>query len=195
MHKTISNLGKLYPIILNINNIDYPTLTNPSIININNNLLLNIRNTNYVLYNSENNKFPLTYGPIQYLHKENDLNLRTRNIVCNISIDNDNLTIDNYSIVKEIEKFDHSKTPKFHFVGLEDSRLIFWNDKLYLSSSKRDDNEIGSGRIVLSELNSNTYEEVNRYKIDGDELNDSYCEKNWMPILNKPYCFVRWVDP
>ena len=25
--------------------------------------------------------------------------------------------------------------------------------------------------------------------------NDSYCEKNWMPIIDKPYHFIKWSNP
>jgi hypothetical protein len=37
--------------------------------------------------------------------------------------------------------------------------------------------------------------EVSRIRIPAPGVNDSYCEKNWYPILDKPYHFVKWTSP
>ena len=54
--------------------------------------------------------------------------------------------------------------------------------------------------MVLSEIElgkkKNEVREVGRYIIDppkGEE--DAYCEKNWMPILDMPFHYVKWSNP
>ena len=37
--------------------------------------------------------------------------------------------------------------------------------------------------------------EISRYCVPSPEASDSDLEKNWMPILDMPYHFVRWSDP
>ena len=37
--------------------------------------------------------------------------------------------------------------------------------------------------------------EVQRVRIPAPGANDSYCEKNWYPIIDKPYHFVKWTSP
>ena len=51
-------------------------LMNPSVYVDNGVLLCNIRHVNYTLYHSENKKFQHRYGPLQYLHPENDRHLK-----------------------------------------------------------------------------------------------------------------------
>jgi hypothetical protein len=40
-----------------------------------------------------------------------------------------------------------------------------------------------------------TAKEVSRIRIPTPGNNDSYCEKNWYPIIDKPYHFVKWTSP
>ncbi|MFM6371478.1 MAG: hypothetical protein ACKPGN_25205, partial [Dolichospermum sp.] len=37
--------------------------------------------------------------------------------------------------------------------------------------------------------------EKSRDRIPAPGSNDSYCEKNWMPILDKPYHYIKWTNP
>jgi hypothetical protein len=87
--------------------------------------------------------------------------------------------------------------PLWDFVGLEDARLVKWNNKLYQCGVRRDTTTNGEGRMELSELifDKSTVKEVNRYRIPTPFDGKSYCEKNWMPILDKPYHFVKWSNP
>lgn len=36
--------------------------------------------------------------------------------------------------------------------------------------------------------------EVSRFRIPPPINQDSYCEKNWMPILDLPYHYVKWAN-
>jgi hypothetical protein len=40
-----------------------------------------------------------------------------------------------------------------------------------------------------------TVREIHRKRIAAPAPNDSYCEKNWMPVADKPYTFVKWTIP
>jgi len=160
---------------------------NPSIFIDDNRILCNIRNINYTLFHSERKKFQHTYGPLQYIHPEDDRTLTTYNYLCELD---DNLNIVSYS------KIDTSKldiTPLWEFVGLEDVRLVKWEDKLYASGVRRDTTPNGVGRIELSEIENNA--EISRFRIPAPAPNRSYCEKNWMPVLDLPYTYIKWSNP
>ena len=175
--------GSIHPLIIPADKTNGTGLMNPSIYVDNGLLLCNIRHVNYTLYHSENKKFQHRYGPLQYLHPENDRHLRTWNY---LAILNEDLTI------KQIIDIDTSKfdqEPLWEFVGLEDARLFRWNNKVYLSGVRRDTTTNGQGRMELSELNvnSNLVREVQRTRIPAPGANNTYCEKNWMPILDQPF--------
>jgi len=54
-------------------------IMNPSIYNHNEKLIVNLRAVNYTFYHSEKKIFQHPYGPLTYLHPENDVKLRTWN--------------------------------------------------------------------------------------------------------------------
>ena len=92
---------------------------------VNGKILVNIRNVNYTLYHSELNKFEHVWGPLSYVHPENDLHLRTVNFISELD---DDLNTVHYSKV-DTSNFDTYK-PQWDFVGLEDVRLIEWEDEV-----------------------------------------------------------------
>ena len=107
---------------------------------------------------------------------------------------NDDLTI------KWFHKVDTSKLdvpPVWQFVGLEDARIVKWDNKIYISGVRRDTKTNGEGRMELSELeiSEDSVKEVSRFRIPAPFSNDSYCEKNWMPIIDKPYHYWKWCNP
>ena len=189
----ISNGGKLYPLLIDAKYTGGTGLTNPSILVDNNEIIVNLRHVEYTLYHAEKGKFCHPWGPLQYLHKENDLRLVTNNYICSI----DPISYD----IKLNSKIDTSffdTTPLWQFVGLEDVRLVKWNNNLYLSGVRRDTTTNGQGRMELSEIAMDihgSYRELSRKRIPAPGKNDSYCEKNWMPILDMPYHYVKWCNP
>ena len=40
-----------------------------------------------------------------------------------------------------------------------------------------------------------TIKEISRVRIPAPAPNESYCEKNWVPVLDKPYHFIKWTMP
>ena len=161
-------------------------IMNPSIYNDNGRLLCNIRHVKYTIYNCY--KYPHACGPLQYIHKENDRVLRTINYIAELD---DELNI------KKCTQVDTSLLdvkPLWEFIGLEDARLFRWEGKLYQCGVRRDTMPNGQGRMELSELDDN-FKEISRRRIPTPPPNDSYCEKNWVPVLDKPYTFVKWANP
>ena len=187
----LDNGGSIHPLLIDSDQSGGTGLMNPSVFIDNGKILVNLRHINYALYHSEARKFPHQWGPLQYLHPEDDMSLRTENFILEL--------YDDFS-VKFAHKVEMTKNtePLWHFVGLEDARLFKWNDKLYICGVRRDHLDAkGKGRMDLSELsfNGDTYVEVSRTTLPAPLPNDSYCEKNWMPVLNRPMHWVKWSNP
>jgi hypothetical protein len=188
---SLENGGFLKPLLVPSTNIIGPSLSNPTIlVSKNNEILVNLRNLNYVLYHSESGIFEHSWGPLCYLHQENDQRLVTNNILCKLD---ENFNI-NYNCV--IDTIFLDETPIWEFVGLEDGRLIEWDNKLYLSGVRRDTTTNGVGRMELSELafKKDKVIEKSRLRIPAPGEDNSYCEKNWMPVLDRPYNYVKWTN-
>ena len=183
--------GSIHPLIIPADQTNGTGLMNPSIYIDGDKILCNIRHVNYTLYHSERKQFQHRWGPLQYIHPENDIKLRTWNYIAEL---NEDLTI------KTVNKVDTSKLdvePLWEFIGLEDARLFRWNDTLYHCGVRRDTTTNGQGRMELSELeiSSSSAKEIKRTRIPATKLNDTYCEKNWMPVLDQPFTYVKWCNP
>jgi hypothetical protein len=190
--KVLSAGGKITPLVIPTNDKTKGTgLFNPSIYNDNGKLILNLRHCQYTIYHAEKNVFEHPYGPLVYLNPENDLTLTTTNYFCEI---NDDYLIEN-NVAVDTSALD--VTPIWEFVGLEDCRLVRWEGKLYLSGVRRDTTVNGQGRMELSEIipSKNSVIEISRLRIPAPGKNDSYCEKNWMPVDDMPYHYVKWSNP
>jgi predicted GH43/DUF377 family glycosyl hydrolase len=189
--KVILDGGKIVPLLVQSDKMIGPSLMNPSILNINGKLLVNLRNVNYVLYHAEDGVNEHVWGPLCYLHTEQNAVLATHNILCYLD---DNFNIVHSSIV-DTSQLDQK--PLWEFIGLEDARLVYWNNKLFLSGVRRDTTANGQGRIELSEviIENNITKEISRQRLPAPLPNNSYCEKNWMPIVDRPYEYVKWTNP
>lgn len=183
--------GKVVPLILPIEELNGPTSTNVSVISINGKLVVNIRNLNYFMYHADKTKNPHAWGPLLYIHPEADRTLTTYNYLCELD---DNFNISAWSWI-DTSQLDVK--PIWEFIGLEDGRLIVWDNKFFICGVRRDTTTNGVGRMELSELeiNDNTVREIKRTRIPGPPPDNTYCEKNWMPIMDKPYHFVKWSNP
>lgn len=187
----IENGGSIHPLIIDSSLTGGTGLANPSILIDDNRIIVNLRHLNYTLHHSERSKYNHHYGPLQYLHPENDHTLKTNNFI---------LILDEDLNIKQVNKVDTSafdQEPKWLFVGLEDARLMKWNNKYYLCGVRRDTTTDGQGRMELSEIDiqAGSVTEVSRFRIPAPGSDSSYCEKNWMPVLNQEYTFVKWCNP
>ena len=188
----IDNGGKLSPSIIPGDLIDGTGLCNSSIfIDTNGDILLNLRHVHYTLYHSEfQQKYYSGWGCLAYLNPEDDISLKTGNYIC--KIDPDTLFIEDFI---KVDTSEHDIKPIWEFIGLEDSRVVRWDNKLYVSGVRRDVKDDGEGRMELCELSYNSEEcrEVSRLRIEVDP--HTHLEKNWMPILDMPYHYIRWSNP
>jgi hypothetical protein len=189
VQKAVGHGGKLAPIAI-------PGTfggMNPSVfIDPDNDILVNVRVVNYILYHSENKQqFPSRWGPLAYLHPEKDQRLVTENYLVRLNSD---LVMTDCTKVEMLNLHE----PIWEFVGLEDARLVYW-DGYYLTGVRRDTTTNGVGRMELSKIELDktnwTATEIDRKRIPTPAPDTSYCEKNWMPVLDRPYQFVKWSSP
>lgn len=183
--------ASIAPLVIPHKDLSGPALTNPSVLVLDDKIYVNLRNINYTLYHSEIKKFEHVWGPLVYIHPENEVKLKTTNIICELNHD---LSIKSYSTIntKELDQI-----PLWEFIGLEDGRLIKWDNKLYLCGVRRDTTTNGQGRMELSEIifEDNQAKEISRFRIPAPGEDGTYCEKNWMPILDKEFHYVKWTNP
>jgi hypothetical protein len=206
VQKSVQSGGRLAPIVIPHGLTSGTGLMNPSVfVDEDGDILVNLRHVNYTLYHAEGSqRFPSPWGPLAYLHPEKDLRLVTENYICLLNSD---LEVTDYVKVKMLEQHE----PLWEFVGLEDARLVQWEGMYYLAGVRRDTTTNGQGRMELSTINlikdkfsdgkvgksKGLLEaiETNRVRIAAPGADDSYCEKNWVPILDQPYHFIKWSIP
>ena len=178
----LANGGNLYPLVFPTDN--KTGLLNPSILVDDDRVLINVRHCQYTLYHTSG-KFESRWGPLCYLNPDNDITLTTTNYLGEWK--------DNH--LHNITKVDTSNfdtKPWWEFIGLEDARLVKWDD-VYLTGVRRDTETTGIGRMELSKIKDN--KEMSRFRIPTPNNKESYCEKNWMPILDMPFHYMKWCNP
>jgi tetratricopeptide (TPR) repeat protein len=185
----LANGGSIHPIVVPHSVSKGMATTNASVfVDSQERVFVNLRETNYTLYYS--NKFPDKDGPLKYLYPDSDINIRSENVVCRLD---DRLNV----ISADRIDMKLNEDPNWFYIGLEDGRLIEWEGKKYLCGVRRDHILEGKGRMDLSqiEITKNGVVEVERFSIPAPGNDDTYCEKNWMPILDKPFQWVKWTNP
>lgn len=200
----IPNLGKtiieeggtVVPILIPSKVSEGWGITNPSILVKGDEILVNLRCVEYALIHSDKHqKFWSRWGPLTYSHAENINALKTFNVL--YKLNSETLEVEHYARI-DTSKLDTE--PQWTFHGLEDVRLAFWNRKLYGIGVRRDVKPNGEGRMQFQEVEYSFDEElhyakeISRNRIEPPDRN-SYCEKNWMPILDRPFEFVKWTNP
>jgi len=184
--------GVIKPLLIDPKDLIGPSITNPSVLVTGDRILLNLRNVNYTMFHAEKRRFEHFWGALCYIHPENDNHLRTHNFIAELNHD---LEIEWYSQI-DSSKNDTYK-PIWDFVGLEDVRLVEWNNKIYGIGVRRDLDDVGTGRMESIELEfeGTNVREVYRYRIPGPPPDQEYCMKNCTPILDKPNHLLKWCNP
>jgi hypothetical protein len=192
----INEGGEIVPLMIDASGCEGWSQTNPTILIHNNEILVNLRCVEYSLIHSDKKqKYWSRWGPLTYSHTENELALKTINYLCKLNPNT--LEIEKHA---RIDTSELDIPPVWEFHGLEDIRLAFWNNKLYGIGVRRDVKPNGEGRMEYQEIeysfNDEPYAtEVKRNRIQPPIDLNSYCEKNWMPILDMPNHFVKWSNP
>jgi len=183
----------IQPLYIKSSSTNIGGLCNASLCYHNNTLHIILRSVEYTLHCCEGEeKYQSTYeGPVSYYHKDNDLTLKTVNYYG--TLNPDTLILESYN---RVNTSNYDTKPLWCFIGLEDARIVNWNNKFYAIGVRRDTTTNGQGRMEFSELEIGIKEvnEVNRIRIESPNI-ENYCDKNWMPIKNKPFHFVRWTNP
>ena len=138
---SIDSGGDVYPLLIDSKYTNGLGLCNPSILNYNGELIVNVRNVNYTLHHNEGNqKFQTPWGPLCYIRPDNDEHLRTTNFLC---------LLDNNFLIKKSHKVEMQNlhTPNWEFIGLEDARIVKWDNKLFLCGGRMDIKDDGEGRL------------------------------------------------
>lgn len=195
VQRAVAAGGKLAPLVISNGLTSGTGLMNPAVfVDDDGDILLNLRHVNYTLYHSENKQmFNSRWGPLSYLHPESDQALRTVNYICRL---NDNLSMTDYC---KVDTSLLDVPPLWEFTGEEDCRLVQWDGNYYNIGVRRDTTPHGEGRMELSKIeldkNNWTATEVSRIRIPAPDPNTSYCEKNWVPVNDRPYHFIKWTAP
>lgn len=179
------------PLDINLHDSNWPGCCNPSIMwdEQDNEFKLIVRNVNYVLHGAlDPIKNQSSWGPVLYSIPERDgRNLKTRNFLGTCK-----------DPATEPWQFQLINTtpykPIWEFQGEEDARIVRWDGKIYTTGVRRDDNKDGRGRMELMHISEKGAHEVSRVKVKALDEN-SYCEKNWMPIKDMPFHYVQLANP
>jgi beta-1,4-mannosyl-glycoprotein beta-1,4-N-acetylglucosaminyltransferase len=183
--------GSIAPLLVPSNATNGTGLFNPSILVDHGRALVNIRHCQYTLFHAEQRRFEHEWGPLLYLHPENDCTLTTTNYFGELDSD---LSLRD---VKAVDTSMLDVKPLWEFVGLEDVRMVKWQDRIFYCGVRRDTTTNGQGRMELSEIDIDgaAPREISRQRMPAPGTDQSYCEKNWMPVLDQPYTFVKWCNP
>lgn len=147
-------------------------------------LVVNSRLVNYKkLYQSDDLKF-LNGWQLAQTYIFNEGGFSSRNILSKF---NGTELTDIHEI-----KYPNSIVPKVQYQGLEDCRLVVWNNKLY-GYGTRWDRVKDKGCICIYEIdeNGNGINEI-IIKPQNEKTN---CEKNWGAVEDRPFTFVYSNNP
>lgn len=182
--------GSMHPLTIPHKMTNGTAVFNPSIYNDHGKHIAIIRHIDCIVYGADKGKFKHQWGYNVYPRLRSQGGHSTTFYA----------ELDNKLNITRVNKIDTSlldTQTQWYFTGLEDARLIRWDDKLYMSGVRRDTTPNGQGRMELSEIQVtvDSVKEVSRIRIENPIDKAAYCEKNWMPILDKPYHYVKWCDP
>lgn len=191
VHQVLEAGGAIQPLLVPAGLTNGTGLFNPSVMVVDGEIMTNVRHCQYTLLHMEKNRLEHDWGPLLYLHPENDPTLTTTNYWARL--DQDLTVTDCYAV----DTTGLDVKPLWEFVGLEDVRMVCWNDKIYYCGVRRDTTTNGQGRMELSEIDVTQLppRETSRRRMPAPGENRSYCEKNWMPVVSMPFTFVKWCNP
>ena len=189
--RALSAGGSLAPLIVPAQHTNGTGLFNPTVMVHHDDIMVNVRHCQYTLFHAELKKYEHEWGPLLYLHPENDCTLTTTNYFGRVNRDLE------FTSVQAVDTSLLDVKPLWEFVGLEDVRMVRWDDRVYYCGVRRDTTTNGEGRMELSEIDvtADPPREISRQRMPAPGTNRSYCEKNWMPVLDLPYTFVKWCNP
>ena len=186
----LNNGAEIAPLEINYDEVETLASMNPSIWIDGDTCYINVRAVNYNLFNSRYREYNQDDQPISYVNKK-AYYLETENYFGTFDLEK--------LEIKSISKVEMMKThdPAWYFTGLEDARIIKWDENIYLCGVRRDVKEDGQGRMELSKIENieGNWVETERTRMPAAGDDTAYLEKNWMPIIDKPYTWIKWCAP
>ena len=165
---------------------EFPSYCNPSIHWDGERFYLNQRTVSYYIHATKKDNYD-SWGTLHYVIPAERYNwLETVNWM---GVSHDPMKGFDF---KKIEMKERVHQWEFH--GLEDIRVVTWNNTLYGIGVRRDDNPTGRGRMEICELDPETFAEIKSVKLKAVDEN-TYCVKNWMPVTDMPFHFIDTANP
>jgi len=157
--------------------------SNTSCVWFNNELIINTRLVEYIkLFQNDNIRVLTSENYTQtYFYTKNGFN--SRNIMSKFS---DGTLCDTIETI-----YPDSTYWDCYYRGLEDGRLVVWNDKLYIYGTRWDRVE-DKGCICIYELDENM-QPFNEIIVHPQGSGN--CEKNWGAVEDRPFTFVYCNNP
>jgi len=161
----------------NITNLgNHKNLLNPSIAYINNKLMINLRCVNYDMQINNGKLEYKVYDGDNLVESNNEHPVSTKHILCYLNQDynlHNNKLLD---IPQDFFKYE------FSVKGIEDIRIIEFQNNLYFVGTTREMTQTCENRMVLGKHNikDNT---TNLILLHG--YNDNMCQKNWSPFIHR----------
>lgn len=180
--------AKLIPLITDTALTSGRPTYNPSIAQFRGRKYVSVRSSNFILQPR--------IGTFKGVHKqlklkEDDHFFYSETFI--LELDAENRILDCSPLV-----FDEN-VPQWIFAGLEDVRLVAWDDRLFALGNRRDHNPLGESRMELYAIAKSkaagTWRAQSKYPLSPPESYWQKVEKNWSPINERPFQFVRWTFP
>jgi hypothetical protein len=180
----LQNGGRLKPIFINRNNMTGPGLTSPSVWNEDGKVHLNVRNVDYTLFNSEQNKFLLHNIGLckvrtQLLPDQQDQGYRVNDILGRIP---EEVTImDYYHASYTYYPFEKD------FINPMNFNLFKWDDTIYVG-----------GIIYSPEHNAHlmTIKSLEKGQVSPENVfTINFCGQHWSPVHGLNKMMLRSANP
>ena len=186
----IINGGDVYTFGVNKEDTDRRFILqfNPGIALNDDRLIASVRTVDYSIWMAADKDIAVSCEDFKYM---SDDEIHSELYVCDT--DKDNISLDNFKLI-DIKRPGNFTTYK----GIEDCRLVVWDGELYASGTSRNGTDDWTTRIHLSHLkkdSSGNYYEDRFYIVPADEENKPSCEKNWMPVNDMPFTWIKWTNP
>lgn len=167
---------------------NHKNIFNPSITSTSKGLIINLRCSNYEMKIKDGNLTYTVYKNDELLQPDNINPVSTINFICELDKE--------FNLKKNtLLEINKSEFPfPFSVKGIEDIRIIEFNNNLYFIGNSREVSNDNSPKMMLGKysISKNSIESI--VKLYGYE--DNKCQKNWSPFIhNNKLLFIYSFDP
>jgi len=181
---TYDNVDIFDPSIPDIKN--YKNIHNPSITTVGNKVYINIRSSNYHVSTENNELCYKVYDNDDIINISHEHPVSTLNFLCTLD--------SNWNIVEHTLLVNDENFFKFKWTvkGIEDIRIIEYNNDIYFVGNTREATIQRMPRMVLGKIKNNNVESITLL----NSYEDTKCQKNWSPfVYNNKLLMLYSFDP